>query len=126
MSYQRTWRAPGNRCLSVLAEMSDKDRPLAAMVLPLSKGSVLPVDLSRWQGVEFDARGDGSCQLLLRWRGGEAQAPFEAGAQWQRVRLPFSAFSGPDLKETISFEFVIARPAGQKAFLEIDNVRLYR
>lgn len=126
MSYQRIWRAPGDRCLSVLAEMSDKDRPLAAMVLPLSKGAVLPVDASAWQGVEFEARGDGAYGLLLRWRGGEAQAPFEAGAEWRRLRVPFSALGKADLKETISLEFVIARPAGQKAFLEIDNVRLYR
>jgi len=126
MTYHRTQRAPGNRCLTVLAEMSDKDRPLAAMVLPLSKGAVLPVDLSSWQGVEFEARGDGPFQLLLRWRGGEAHAPFEASAAWQRVRIPFAAFAKPDLRETISLEFVISRPAGRKAFLELDNVRLYR
>lgn len=126
MSYQRTPRASGGHCLTALAEMSDKDRPLAAMVLPLSKGAVLPVDLSAWQGVEFEARGGGSYQLLLRWRGGEAQAPFEAGAEWKPIRVPFESFGGLDRKETISLEFVISRPAGQKAFLEIDNVRLYR
>ena len=126
MSYHFPERAPGNRCLTVLAEMSDKDRPLAAMVLPLSKGAILPVDLSGWQGVEFDARGDGACQLLLRWRGGEAQTPFEAGPEWRRVRLPFATLGKADLKEAISLEFVIARPAGRKALLEIDNVRLYR
>jgi imidazolonepropionase-like amidohydrolase len=126
MTYHRTQRAPGDHCLTVLAEMSDKDRPLAAMVLPLSKGAVLPVDLSSWQGIEFEARGDGPFQLLLRWRGGEASAPFEASAAWQRVRIPFAAFTKPDLKETISVEFVISRPAGRKALLELDNVRLYR
>ncbi len=126
MSYQRIWRAPGDRHLAVLAEMSDKERPLAAMTLPLSKGAVLPVDVSAWRGIEFEARGDGMYQLLLRWRGGEAQAPFEAGPEWRRVRIPFSSFGQPDLKETIALEFVISRPAGQKAFLALDNVRLYR
>ncbi|MGQ9919486.1 MAG: amidohydrolase family protein [Bryobacteraceae bacterium] len=126
MSYQLIWRAPGDRCLAVQAEMSDKDRPLAAMVLPLSKGAVLPVDLGAWQGVEFEARGDGGYQLWLRWRGGEAQAPFEAGPAWRRVRVPFASFVKADLKQAISLEFVISRPAGQKAFLELDNVRLYR
>lgn len=126
MSYQRIRRGPADHSLAVMAEMSDKDRPLAAMVLPLSKGAVLPVDLSAWQGVEFEARGDGDYGLLLRWRGGEARAPFEAGAEWRRLRVPFASFGKPDLKQTISLEFVISRPAGQKAFLEIDNVRLYR
>lgn len=126
MLYHRSQRAPGDHCLTVLAEMSDKDRPLAAMVLPLSKGAVLPVDLSSWQGVEFDARGGGGFQLLLRWRGGEAQAPFETGPEWKRVRVPFASFGKPDLKETVSLEFVISLPAGRKALLEIDNVRLYR
>lgn len=125
MSYQRAWRDSGDHCLTVLAEMSDKDRPLAAMVLPLSKGAVLPVDLSPWRGVEFEARGGGAYQLLLRWRGGEAAVPFEAGPRWTRLRLPLTAFTAADLKETISLEFVISRPAGQKAFLELDNVRLY-
>jgi imidazolonepropionase-like amidohydrolase len=126
MSYHRVPRAPGDHCLAVLARMSDKDRPLAAMVLPLSRGAVLPVDVSPWQGVEFEARGDGAYRLMLRWRGGEAEAPFEAGAEWKRVRVPFGSLRGADLKETIALEFVISRPAGGKAFLEIDNVRLYR
>jgi imidazolonepropionase-like amidohydrolase len=126
MLYHRTERAAGDHCLTVLAEMSDKDRPLAAMVLPLSKGAILPVDVSSWEGVEFEARGDGSFRLLLRWRGGEAEAPFEAGPGWKRIRLPFASFGRPELKETVSLEFVISLAAGRKALLEIDNVRLYR
>ncbi len=126
MLYHRTERAAGDHCLTVLAEMSDKDRPLAAMVLPPSKGAILPVDLSPYQGVEFEARGGGSFRLLLRWRGGEAEAPFEAGPGWKRIRLPFASFGRPELKETVSLEFVISLAAGRKALLEIDNVRLYR
>jgi hypothetical protein len=125
MSYQRTLRAPSDHSLSVLAEMSGKDRPAAVMVLPLSKGAVAPVDASGFAGVEFEARGEGGYALVLRARDGQSRSPFEATPKWERVRLPFSAFKAPKPGQLTAIEFEIARPAGAKAFLEIDNVRFY-
>lgn len=126
MSYQRTLRAPGNHVLTVLAEMSEKEGPFAAMVLPLTRGGVLPADVSDYSGVEFEARGHGSYHLGLVWAGGAARVPFEAAPQWKTVRAPFAAPAGVRPHALLEIDFVMARPAGEKVFLEIDNVRLYR
>lgn len=125
MSYQRTARTATDHALTILAEMTPKERPFAAMVLPLTKGAVAPVDASRFAGVEFEARGDGDYALALRWRGGQARAPFRAAPEWKKVRVPFQELKGADLRDLTSLEFVIARPAGARAFLELDNVRFY-
>ncbi len=125
MSYQVTLRTATNHALSVLAEMTPKDRPFASMILPLSKGAVRPVDASAFAGVEFDARGDGEVTLLLRGREAAAPARFRAGAEWHTVRLPFSAFLNAETSALTSLEFRLSRAAGQKAFLELDNLRFY-
>lgn len=122
MSYQRTVRAGGGHALTVLARMSAKEVPYAAMVLPLTKGAVMPVDASRFAGVEFEVRGDGEYRLALRAREGAGRAPFRATPEWTRVRVPFA---GAKAAELTALEFIIARPAGDRAFLEIDNVRFY-
>jgi len=125
MSFQRTTRGSGNHVLSVLAEMSEKDRPFASVILPLSRGAVLPVDASRYRGIEFDARGDGEYALVLRSRTATAGTTFSAFSGWKRVRLPFSSFPKAEADDLTAVEFIIARPAGEKAFLEIDNVRFF-
>ncbi len=125
MSYQRTPRTPSNHALTILAEMTPKDRPFAAMVLPLSKGAVAPVDASRFAGIEFEARGEGEYGLTLRSREAAARAPFRAAPEWKKVRVPFRALGSANLRDLTALEFVIARPAGARAFLEIDNVRFF-
>ncbi len=125
MSFQRTLRAPGNQALSVLAEMSDKDHPFAAVILPLSRGSVLPIDARNFTGIEFDARGKGEYLLVLRSRNGALRTDFNASPVWGKVRLPFKAFTQADTSALTAVEFTITRPSGEKAFLEIDNVRFY-
>lgn len=123
MSFQRTARSASDHALTILAEMSPKERPFASMVLPLSKGAVTPVDASRFAGVEFEARGEGEYGLVLRSRQAAGRAPFRAGPEWRRVRVPFSALAAANVRDLTALEFVIARPAGARAYLEIDNVR---
>jgi imidazolonepropionase-like amidohydrolase len=122
MSYQRTARAGGGHALTVLAKMTAKERPFASMVLPLTKGGVVPVDASRFAGVEFEARGEGEYGLTLRGREGAARTAFRASPEWRKVRVPFQDAAA---RELTAVEFVVARPAGERAFLEIDNVRFY-
>lgn len=125
MSYQRTLRKPANHALSVLAEMAEKNAPFAAMVLPLARGAVEPADLTPYRAIEFEARGDGpySLHLLRRTGGGPKSAlPFQAGPLWRKVRLPFPE----PCSDALALQFRIDRPASQKAWLEIDNLRLLR
>jgi len=124
MSYQRTLRKPGDHALTVLAEMSEKDRPYASMLLPLSKGAVEPVDISRYSAIEFDARGDGKYALLLQRRGasrrGGSPLEFQAGPEWRKVRLSF----GERYHDALARQFRLEREASQKVWMELDNIRL--
>lgn len=130
-------RGGSDHALLLTARMATKEAPSAGVILPLSRGSVEPVDASAFKGVRFDVRGDGGeygvsvNTLSGRWR-----APVTAGPEWTTVEIPFSslvrapgrggsptaAWSGADL---IDVGFNGARKAGQKLWLQIDNVTFY-
>jgi len=128
MSYQVTERKPGNHALTVLARMSEKEAPHAAMVLPLSPGSVEPVDIGGYRAVEFESRGAGEYGLRLIRRAGAGRATaealsFHAGAKWRKQRLPFNQ---PGYQDVVALQFRIERKAGEGGWLELDNVRLVK
>jgi imidazolonepropionase-like amidohydrolase len=123
MSYQVTERAPGDHALTILAEMTEKDRPAALMMLPLSPGGVAPVDARAYAALEFDARGRGDYSLTLRGRAANSRLKFQAAPAWGRVRLKLADFPKLDAGELTAIVFAIERAPGQKAFLEIDNLR---
>lgn len=124
-------RTADNHALSIAGQMSEKDKPFARVMIPLSRGAVEPVDASKFQGVQFEARGDGEYGLVAPSRTGSWSAAFQANAKWRTVRIPFSAlepakkgarWTGTDL---LMIGFEIARPANRKAWLELDNVEFY-
>jgi hypothetical protein len=125
MIYLRREREDGGHALSVEIEMGEKDRSFGSMVLPLSPGGVEPVDARRFQGVEFEVRGAGEYGLLWHSRAARPLATdaskFSAVPQWRQVRVPIT----PDAADLTALEFRISRPAREKAWLEIDNVRFY-
>jgi len=134
MLFGRVTRESGDHALSVTARMSEKDRAIGRVDIPLSRGAIEPVDASAFRGVSFDARGDGDYQLIASaYDAPGFQATFEASPQWRTIRVDFSSLkqlqdlSAPwpgDKLRTLSFE--IARPAGTFAWLEIDNLKFYR
>ena len=110
-------RRPGDHALTVLARIGEKDAPLAAVVLPLSRGAVAPVDLSAYTAIEFDARGEGPYSLLLAQRtarGRDGALPFTAAPEWGKVRV---ALPGK-VADALALEFRIERKAGQGAWLQ--------
>jgi imidazolonepropionase-like amidohydrolase len=126
--FQRIARPPGNNhALAIQARMGEKEKPYAQIWLPLTPGGVYPVDASRFQGVEFEARGEGTYRMLLQCRSfrGAVGAEFQAGAAWSRVAIPFARLRGLDPRSLVVVAFEIARPAGARGWLELDNVRFY-
>jgi hypothetical protein len=124
MAYTRVLRAEGNHALFITARMAEKDQPFARMNLPLSRGAVQPVDATAFQGVQFDARGEGEYRLLLSSRPLKTYTSSFAGrGKWQTVRVPFEA--DWDVTELLMLHFEMARGAGESAWLELDNVRFY-
>ena len=120
MLYQRIDRAPNDHALSITAHLSDSAAPYARMNLPLTKGAVEPMDASAFAGVEFEARGQGAYSLRVQME----KSPFEAGPNWSTIRIPFHPKL--DLTRLTMLTFEIARPGGQRAWLELDNVRFYK
>jgi hypothetical protein len=138
MSFERTIRPGGGHALTLLAAMAQKDGPYVAVELPLSPGGIDPVDASLYEGVEFEARGEGDYAVSLE--AGAVRdfaypaAPFRARGEWSTTRISFSAFrqartrtpvrrASTDLRALL---FEIARPPGAKAWLELDNIRFYK
>lgn len=127
-------RGVDGHALSMTAKMSIKAHPEASVIIPLSRGSIQPVDARAFRGVRFEIRGDGAYELELNGVAGRWAAPVSGASDWKTVEVPFTAlkarggrgqsgaFTGADLQEV---EFIGSRPAGQSLWLEIDNVSFY-
>jgi imidazolonepropionase-like amidohydrolase/dienelactone hydrolase len=119
MLYQRIQRAPNNHALSITAHLSDSNNPYARINLPLTRGAVEPMDARAFAGVEFDVRGQGTYSLRID----TTKSAFEASPAWSTVRVPFDPSLNTARLTLLTFE--ITRPGGQRAWLELDNVRFY-
>jgi imidazolonepropionase-like amidohydrolase len=127
--FTRTLRKPGNHALSAIAKMGEKDRPYVRLNLPLQAGGIVPGDLERYKGVEFEVRGEGTYRVLAVPRiadGGAPAVSFSAEGKWRKVKIEFSKFE-PSLPrgEIVQFGFELARKAGEAAWIELDNIKLY-
>ncbi len=131
MMYLTVARTADNHALSISGQMSEKDAPAARVLIPLSRGAIEPVDARAFHGIQFEARGDGQYGLLAPSATASWSAAFTANPKWHTVRIPFTEmkaakksaqWSGADL---LMVGFEIVRPAGRKAWLEVDNVEFY-
>lgn len=115
-------RSESKHALNVVARMSEKEKPFARVLLPLSAGGFQPVDATRFHGIRAQVRGAGQYALVVTGRTGTWTAPFEAGVKWRTVKIPFGNHAVKDL-QLVGFE--LARPAGETVALEVDNVEFY-
>lgn len=127
MVFGRMQRKNGDHTLAMMARMSEKERPYARIVVPLSPGAVEPVDISDYRGVSFEARGDGEYKLIAPTRSARDNRPFEAafraGPRWKKVKIDLGAMKRADALLLI---FEVARKPGEVGWLELDNVRFYK
>lgn len=142
----RTWqltrvvpRADGGHALRTMARLSGKDRAYASVVLPLSRGSVRPVDLRDFRGVRFDIRGeDGSHALLVRGlEGGRWKADILVQPQWQQVEVDFSQLQYAPYRvvegeskpwrgdDATDLQFIVSGEGAGLPWFELDNVQFY-
>jgi imidazolonepropionase-like amidohydrolase len=127
-------RGDQGKALSINARMAMKAKPSAGVIIPLTRGSIQPVDATAFKGVRFEVRGDGDYALGVSTSGARWAAPFSAGSTWKTVEVPFSAlkaasernakaeWTATDLTEV---EFMGGRKGGEKLWLEVDNVVFY-
>jgi imidazolonepropionase-like amidohydrolase len=126
----------GNQALRLSARMSVKEDPHAGVILPLSRGSLQPVDARAFKGLSYALRGDGGdYKVMVRTLGGWWEAEVKAGTEWTKVQTPFSdlrpaadwrgdetPWTGADLLEV---QFGGGRAAGETLWLEVDDVAFY-
>lgn len=139
MLFARTTREnSANHALAVMARMAEKDQPYARVVVPLTRGAVVPADLRPFRGVEFEARGEGNYRLIiptLNVRDSNYfSAPFTADATWRTVKIDFAALKPTDETseprtwmgdDALMLIFSLSRRAGEPGRLELDNIRFY-
>ena len=46
--------------------MSEKDRPWVRVEFPLTQAAFEPTDISRYQGISFDVRGEAAARILVQ------------------------------------------------------------
>lgn len=133
MLFERTLRTPGNHGMTVLAKMTEAQRPFGRLILPLRPGGIEPVDASQWHGVEFLIRGEGKYDLILAGAGASYRASVTSTGVWKKVRVPFSAFAASNSnplsaeasKSLFTLAFEVARAPGEGVWLELDDVVFY-
>lgn len=124
----------GERPIFSLASFGATPRPFAQLVLPLTKGAVLPADASAFSGIAFTARGAGIYRLRLESYGLSGsdwfRSEFEADDQSRRICLPFRAFvtdSGDDIRLDLTrlraLRFELTGEPGERGWLELADVR---
>ena len=129
-------RTANNRALMIEAHMAAKEHPFVRVEMPLTPGGIELADVSQYAGVSFEARGEGLYRLLAPANGVPSAdpfaAPFSASAEWQVVKIPFSAlarradgakaWTGRDVRALV---FELSGAAESLMWLELDNVRFY-
>lgn len=128
-------RGDDGHALQLAARMAVKDRAYAGFAVPLTRGSVQPVDVRRYKGVRFDLKGPGAFVVRLNGLAGSWAASVNGVAGWAAVEVPFNAFaavkeggradkpwSGDDI---VQVEIGGTRGPGQTMTFEVDNIRFY-
>lgn len=125
-----------DHALLVSARMGTGQDPVARASLKLDP-SDRSVDVSRFRGLRFDARGEGRYRVVFVTRGvtdGRYHESYFSGSPlWTPVSIPFASigqngngqktpWTGRDLVEV---RFEMERDAGRLAWMELDNVTFY-
>jgi imidazolonepropionase-like amidohydrolase len=136
-------RLPGH-ALSVSAKLAVKKTAMAAVVIPLTRGAVTPVDARAFQGVRMEFRGgQGPYRVAVRTITDRWSVEIPAGGDWHVVTAPFSdmkrdraaseegdadvrappaVWTGDDL---VAIEITGQGEAGGKIWYQLDNVTFY-
>lgn len=123
------------RALAIAIALAPKAAPEGGIVIPLRRGSVQPVDATRYSGIRLDLRGDGPYVLVVNTLSGEWTADVAGTDRWADVRVPFTAlvpvrarsgeprrWRGDDL---LQVGLVARRAGGTNTWAEVDNVRFF-
>ncbi|QEE28409.1 amidohydrolase family protein [Terriglobus albidus] len=123
----------GGHAWLATAKMGPSSRSYVRLNLPLTAGEIEIADVSKYKGIEFEAKGEGEFRLLLNSFSVRdrhfPEAPFRVGPAWTKVQVPFTDFkvnpSGTVNLRVRGLMFQLEGAPGSREWLELDNVRLY-
>ncbi len=136
--FDRVERQGRGKSLLATARLSSAENPFVRLQLPFRQGGIEPVDASRFAGISFDVRGEGTYRLTVTTASLRDNRPFAASfiatASWKTHRVPFAQLKrsagklpGPDWngKDLLLTSFEMAGPPLGMRWIELDNIRLY-
>ena len=128
-------RAGGGHALLLSARMAMKDDAYAGIAIPLTRGSVTPVDVRGYRGMRFDLMGTGRYTVRLNAPTGSWAATVDGAPGWTAVEVPFAslrpvargnrpgpAWTGADI---VTVEIGATRAPGATLGVTLDDVRFY-
>jgi carbohydrate binding protein with CBM11 domain len=132
----RVVRGARDHALNVTARMGEARDSQARVTVRVAQDG-RPLDVSRFHGLRFDARGQGRYRIMFVTRsitdGRFHESNFSGSPLWTPVNIPFASvgqtgrgertpWTGRDLVEIV---FLFARDPGDFGYLELDNIRFY-
>jgi len=128
-------RAGGGHALLLSARMAMKNDAYAGVAIPLTRGSVTPVDVRGYRGVQLSLMGPGRYTVRLNAPTGSWSATVDGATGWKDIEVPFttltplarggragSAWTGTDI---VTVEVGAARAPGATLAVTLDDIRFY-
>ena len=116
----------------MIGRMAVDEDAQAGIAIPLTRGGFVPADASRFKGVRMNVRGEGPFEAvimtahLLAALGASPPAPRAATSTSRSARSkPVRDGGAWDARTLVTVGVVARRPAGTKAWLELDDVTFY-
>lgn len=131
---QQVSKPDGGHAWMAAVKFGPEKRNYARLNVPLTPGEITLANLSKYKGVSFSIKGQGSFRLILNTYDVRDRkypsSPIEVSPDWKTVQLPFSAFSKEsdgtiDLGEVRALLFEAYGAAGDNAWMELDDIQLY-
>jgi hypothetical protein len=132
---ERVLRDTRNHAMLAAVQFGPAEHPYVRLEFPVTRGAVELGDVSAYNGVKMDIRGQGKYRLRLKTYGVRNAEWYEAdlpdSSAWKTIRVPFIAMkrageSAPWAKRDLrSLVFQVMGEPGGRTNLELDNLEFY-
>ncbi len=118
--------------LRLNAKLARREEARVGVILPMNVGRVQPMDVSQYDGLQLDLRGDGGeYTVAMMTPDGRWDWTTTAGEDWSTQTFAFEDLTPPsdDLEwngETVfDARVLVIRPGGDDTWFDLDNVKFY-
>lgn len=118
--------------LRLNAKLARREEARVGVILPMNVGRVQPMDVSQYDGLQLDLRGDGGkYTIAMMTPEGRWDWTTTAGEDWSTQAFAFEDLTPPseDLEwngETVfDARVLVIRPGGEDTWFDLDNVKFY-